>query len=277
MTICVSVRTPEGLILAADSMVTLEGVINTPKGQQTGVLQTFEFANKLTRIKDYPIGVMTWGIASISDRSIPSLIMEWEHDYPSLKDNASFTVKDVADALHKFIEERYDKVYPASAKRPQLGLFIGGYSQGQFFSDQYKCALPKESTWKEVRPNKPDGSQSFGANWFGQIDTLSRLIHGYDRAGIDELVKRGVDKTIVQKWINDRVSELPLVFDGMPLQDAVDFANYAIQLTIGRFRFAIGVPVCGGNVDIAVITPNAFQWAQRKQWAIKEIGGNDAK
>ena len=63
MTICVSVRTPEGLILAADSMVTLEGVINTPKGQQTGVLQTFEFANKLTRIKVYPEsynGMGTW-------------------------------------------------------------------------------------------------------------------------------------------------------------------------------------------------------------------------
>ena len=270
MTICVSVRIPEGLILAADSMVTLEGTINTPQGQQTGVLQTFEFANKLTRIKDYPIGAMTWGIASISDRSIPSLIMEWEHGYPSIKNVQSFTVKDVANSLQKFITERYDRVYPASTKRPHLGLFIGGYSQGQFFSDQYNCALPKEPAWKEVRPNKADGSPSFGANWFGQIDALSRLIHGYDKAGIDELVKRGVDKAIVQKWTDDRVSELPLVFDGMPLQDAVDFANYAVQLTIGRFRFAVGVPVCGGNVDIAVITPSAFQWAQRKQWAIKE-------
>lgn len=270
MTICVSVRIPEGLILAADSMVTLEGTINTPQGQQTGVLQTFEFANKVTRIKDYPIGVMTWGIASISNRSIPSLIMEWEHGYPSISLVQSFTVKDVADELHKFIEERYDKVYPASTKRPFLGLFIGGYSQNQFFSDQYFCEWPNRIAWQEVRLNNPDGSPNFGANWFGQTDALSRLVHGYDRAGIEELIKRGVDKSIVQKWIDDHVSELPLVFDGMPLQDAVDFANYAVELTIGRFRFAVGVPVCGGNVDIAVITPNAFQWAQRKQWAIKE-------
>ncbi len=270
MTICVSVRIPEGLILAADSMVTLEGTMNTPKGPQTGVLQTFEFANKLTRIKDYPIGVMTWGIASISDRSIPSLLMEWEHDYISLEDALTFTVKNVADALQKFIDERYNKVYPATAKRPTLGLFIGGYSHSQFFSDQYFCEWPNKTAWQEVRPNKPDGSPDFGANWFGQTNALSRLIHGYDKVGINELIKRGADKTIVQKWIDDHVSELPLVFDGMPLQDAVDFANYAVQLTIGRFRFAIGVPVCGGNVDIAVITPNAFQWAQRKQWAIKE-------
>lgn len=275
MTICVSVRIPEGLILAADSMVTLEGTLHTAQGDDSGVLQTFEFANKLTRIKDYPIGVMTWGIASISDRSIPSLIMEWEHDYPSLKDVKTFTVKDVADELKKFIIERYHKVFPDSTKRPLLGLFIGGYSKGQFFSDQYECAFPKKPDWKEVRPNKPDGSPGFGANWFGQIAALSRLIHGYDRNGIKELVKRGADKTIVQKWMDDNVAELPLIFDGMPLQDAIDFANYAVQLTIGSFRFSVGVPLCGGNVDIAVITPSAFQWAQRKQWSIKERGGTE--
>ena len=84
-----------------------------------------------------------------------------------------------------------------------------------------------------------------------------------------ELVKRGVDKSIIQKWIDDSVSELPLVFDGMPLQDAVDFANFAVNLVIGRFRFGMGTPTCGGAVDIAVIRPNNFDWAQRKRWSIK--------
>jgi hypothetical protein len=270
MTICVSVRIPEGLILAADSAVTLEGTVSTPKGQQTGILQTFDYANKITRIKDYPIGVMTWGVASISDRSIQSLIMEWEHDYPILKENENFTVREVADDLQKFIVKRYDKAYPPGVKRPQLGFFVGGYSYDQFFSDQYQCGFPNKMSWQEVRPKQPDGSPSFGANWFGKIDALSRLVHGYDRQGMNELIKRGADKDIVQKWIDDHVSELPLVFDGMPLQDAIDFANYAVQLTIGRFRFTVGPPLCGGNVDIAVITPFAFQWAQRKQWTMKE-------
>lgn len=270
MTICVSVRIPEGLILAADSVVSLEGTVTTPQGQQTGILQTFDYANKITRIKDYPIGVMNWGIASISDRSIQSLIMEWEHDYPILKENENFTVKQVADDLHTFIAERYGGAYPSGTKRPLLGFFVGGYSQGQFFSDQYQCGFPNKPSWQEVRPNKKDGSPSFGANWFGQIGAISRLVHGYDRQSVNELVKRGADKDIVEKWMDDHVSELPLIFDGMPIQDAIDFANYAVQLTIGLFRFAVGPPLCGGNVDIAVITPFAFQWAQRKQWTIKE-------
>lgn len=270
MTICVSVRIPEGLVLAADSAVSLEGTITTDKGQQTGILQTFNFANKITRIKDYPIGVMNWGLASISDRSIQSLLMEWEYDFLPMKDNEKFTVRGVANKIKEFITERYDKAYPPSENQPRLGFFIGGYSHGQFFSDQYQCRLPNQRDWNEVRPNKPDGSPSFGANWFGQIDAISRLVHGFDSKGIEELVKRGADKDIVQKWIDDHVPELQLVFDGMPLQDAIDFANYAVQLTIGRFRFAVGAPLCGGDVDIAVITPSAFQWAQRKQWTIKE-------
>lgn len=233
-------------------------------------MKTFEFANKLVRIKDYPIGVMTWGISSLSDRSIPSLIMEWEHGLPPLKDNQPYTVDDMAYVLQSFIAERYDNTYPATGERPNLGIFIGGYSHSQFFSEQFFCEWPNVTAWQTVQPNRPDGSQSFGANWFGQTDALSRLIHGYDRGGLDELIKRGVNKEIVQKWMDDRVSELPLIFNGMPLQDAIDFANYAVQLTIGRFRFAVGLPTCGGNVDIAVITPSTFQWAQRKQWAIKE-------
>ena len=270
MTICVSVRIPEGLVLAADSMVSLEGTVDTPQGRQTRIYQTFEFANKVTQFKDYPIGLMSWGIASISDRSIQSLIMEFEHDYLSLEKNESYTVKEIADDLLKELKRKYEAAYSSSAKRPPLGLYIGGYSARQFFSDQYQYEFPRSSDWEVVRQNKPNGSPSFGADWFGQTDALRRLIKGYNAKALGELVKRGVDKTIIQKWVDDNVAELPLIFDGMPIQDAVDFANYAVQVTIGCFRFAAGPPLCGGNIDIAVITPAAFHWAQRKQWSIKE-------
>jgi len=270
MTICVSVRIAEGLVLAADSAVMLEGRVKTAKGEATGILQTFEFANKVTRFKNYPIGIMSWGIGSISDRSIQSLVMECEYDYPTQEDNPKYTVKSVADALLKFFRSRYDGAYPPKGNRPNLGLLVGGYSAGQFFADQYVYEFPARSKWQIVRLNKPDGSPSFGANWYGQTDALVRLIKGYDRGGLNELVKRGADKAILEKWASDNVSELPLVFDGMPLQDAIDFTNYAVQVVIGRFRFAVGPPLCGGDIDIAVITPGAFEWAQRKQWAIKE-------
>jgi hypothetical protein len=56
----------------------------------------------------------------------------------------------------------------------------------------------------------------------------------------------------------------------MPLQDAIDFAEYAVEVVVGRFRFGHGPPLCGGDTDIAVVTPGNFEWAKRKLWVIKE-------
>ena len=267
MTICVVVKVAEGLVLAADSAATLEGKI---AGKPAGVLQLFEFANKIARIKDYPIGVMSWGLASISDRSIQSLIMEWEYNYKNKKNNAQYTVQTVGQDLLAFLKKRYNKAYPPKGDRPLLGLFVGGYSARRFFADEYVYEFPTSNRLKRQRPDRAGGRPDFGADWFGQTDALTRLVKGFDGPALSELIRRGADQAIVQKWVDDSVSELRLVFDGMPIQDAVDFANYAVQVTIGRFRFGIGPPVCGGDIDIAVITPDAFEWAERKRWSIKE-------
>ncbi len=267
MTICVVVKVAEGLVLAADSAATLQGII---AGKPAGVLQLFEFANKIARIKDYPIGVMSWGLGSISDRSIQSLIMEWEYNYKNKKNNAQYTVQKVGQDLLTFLKKRYNKAYPPKGDRPLLGLFVGGYSARQFFADEYTYEFPASKRLERQRPDTSGGRPDFGTNWFGLTDALERLIKGYDPTALNELVNRGADQAIVQKWVDDSVSELPLVFDGMPIQDAVDFANYAVQLTIGRFRFGPGPPLCGGDIDIAVITPDAFEWAERKRWSIKE-------
>ncbi len=269
MTICVSVRVAEGLVMAADSVVMLSGEVPTPNGVQRQMLQTFDYATKVARVKDYPMGVMTWGLGSISARSIQSLVMEFEYGYKGAS-QAAFSIRTVADDLLKFIVERYDAAYPAATGEQTLGLFVGGYSAGEFFSTQFTCELPGQRSWQVVRPDRPDGSPDFGANWYGLTDALQRLFLGFDPAALQRLVDRGVDATVIQSWIDSGEAALPLVFDGMPIQDAVDFAQYAADMTIGRWRFGPGAPLVGGAVDIAVIRPGTFAWAKRKAWSIKD-------
>jgi hypothetical protein len=269
VTICVSVRVAEGLVMAADSVVMLAGDIPTPTGVQRQMLQTFEYATKVARVKEYPMGVMTWGLGSISARSIQSLVMEFEYEYRGAPAD-TFGVRTVADDLLQFIVTRYDAAYPAPTQDQTLGLFVGGYSAKEFFSTQYSCELPGQRTWQPVRPDRPDGSPDFGLNWYGLGDALQRLFLGFDTAALQKLVDRGVDPTVIQAWINAGEPALPLVFDGMPIQDAVDFAQYAANVVIGRWRFGPGAPLVGGAVDIAVIRPRSFSWAKRKQWSIKD-------
>lgn len=276
MTICVSVKVPEGLIFSCDSAVTISKTIIQNNQHLTQIMQNFNYANKLAQVKDYPIAVMSWGLASLSERTIHSLIMEFEYDYKNASENIDYKVEKVTTDLIEFIKKRYDAVYdtPDGKKIPPqdrpLGLTIGGFSDKDFFAEQYKYEFPNSKAHELVRQNKPDGSQNFGVNWFGLTDALVRLIKGYDLASLEELIKRGIDPAVVQSWIEDNVSELPLIFDGMPLQDAVDFAEYCIQVVIGRYRFGIGAPLCGGDIDIAVIRPNSFKWSQHKQWLIKD-------
>ena len=63
--------------------------------------------------------------------------------------------------------------------------------------------------------------------------------------------------------------EYAVSFAGMPLQDAIDYAVYLINVAIGRFRFVIGAPLCGGEIDVAVITPKDFTWVRRKSWKVE--------
>lgn len=49
------------------------------------------------------------------------------------------------------------------------------------------------------------------------------------------------------------------------LQDAVDFAKYAVETTIQTMRFKNVVETVGGSVDILVITPDETNWLQKEQ------------
>jgi hypothetical protein len=262
LTICVSVRVAEGLVMAADSAAILQGEVNG----QRGVVQTYSYATKVSQARDFPMGVMSWGLGSINSRSIQSLIMEWENGYTS---KAKFQVKRVADDLLTFILDRYDAAYPNPTQEQTLGMFVGGYSDGEFFSKQYSCELPGERAWQEVRPDL-NGQPDFGANWYGATDALVRLILGFDGNALQALINRGVDPQKVQQWVDAHDPGLPLVFAGMPLQDAIDFAEWAATVVIGRWRFAPGVSLVGGDIDIAVVRPGNFDWAQRKRWSIKQ-------
>jgi hypothetical protein len=145
-------------------------------------------------------------------------------------------------------------------------MLVSGYSSGQFFPEQWLFSIPGSTKPETIRPDV-DGKPSFGANWYGLSDAIVRLHHGRD----DQLIVKLAEHFKVSKEeIMELTKELqyPVYFNGMPLQDAIDYATYLVNVAIGRFRFVIGAPLCGGEIDVAVITPNQFTWVNRKSWKI---------
>jgi hypothetical protein len=53
----------------------------------------------------------------------------------------------------------------------------------------------------------------------------------------------------------------------MPIQDAIDLAQYLVDATKGYYRFLPGADIVGGDTDIAVVTRHErFKWVKRKHF-----------
>lgn len=277
MSIVVAVRVGEGLVVAADSAATLH--VRMPDGQ-AGVGKVFNHATKMLQLKDYPIAVASWGGSRIGSRLIASLVEEFANQRPSVQrlDDEDLSVEREASALADFLLSFYERIFPdweAMDDPPAgLGVLVGGYSGTGFFPEEYVFNIPQRE-FQRLRPPKEDGSQNFGANWYGATDAIVRLHFG--RAdGIAKLLRRlDVEPKKIEQFeeILRHQVQYQVPFDGMPLQDAVDYAMYLVTVAVGRYRFVIGPEVCGGPIDVAAITRDrGFQWVRRKQLAIRAIG-----
>ena len=279
MTVCVSVKVSEGLVLGADSTAAIEGRIGEGPA---GILKTYDHVRKLAHVKDYPLGTLTWGTAHVGARTVDSLIKEYEYTLPSLKEEQekrkeqrmrgespeeySYSVQKVAEGLVTHIKTFYEREFQnrSEADRPFLGLLVSGYATGQFVPEQWLVELPAKPGLRELRPEK-GGQPDFGANWFGITDAIVRLHWGRDDKALSILSERF---DVPKEEIHELLAPLQyqVLFAGMPLQDAIDYVVYLINVVSGRFRFVIGAPLCGGDIDVAVIRPNEFTWVKRKSW-----------
>ena len=276
MSVVIIVKVSEGLVLGADSAATLSGQLKEPAGQvYNGVLKTFYNAKKLLHIGDLPIGVLNWGGAFIGNRTLESQVRQWEYDKSwssrssfSAKYSDHFLVKACADGLHERLSEVYAEEYAGISEddRPQIGIIVAGYSEGEFFPEIWRFVLPHDTEVHNQRPDK-NGKPDFGASWFGVTEPIVRLHFGCDELAVRILSEKF---TIPEEEIREALQPLqyPIAFPQMPLQDAIDYATYLLNVAVGRFRFVLGPELCGGQLDIAIITQNEFKWISQKSWSV---------
>ena len=113
-----------------------------------------------------------------------------------------------------------------------------------------------------------------GAMWIGQTDVLVRIVKGFaPEIGVLDFVKEATskDKVATEKQLN-RLEYL-INWGTMTLQDAIDFGILITRTTESIQRFSDGtflspggITGVGGDIDVAVITPEkGFVWLNKKQ------------
>ena len=255
MTICASVKARDGLIFATDSMTTIQLRDNTG---QVRTVQSYPNARKLFQVGDLPIGVMTYGAGNIGQLSIEGIVRSFR---PRSNQRSP---RLVAGALYRHIRGLYDAEFGGMANPPSLGIFVGGYRRDAAFAEEWEFLLPRDA-----RPIQTRAPEIFGLSWRGIEVPVTRLIKGYDPRILGNLASAGIPPPAAQALLTQY--ETTIVYDGMPVQDAVDLATFIIRTTVGIARFEIGPDSCGGPVQLAAILPDSgFRWIARPTLSVKE-------
>jgi hypothetical protein len=138
---------------------------------------------------------------------------------------------------------------------PEIQFHVAGYDSTASPPEQHVWSV-NVSAQQVARLNKKD---VFGANWGGEIDILVRLVQ---RAQIMDSSGNSLGSA--------PYFQIPWPF--FTLQDAIDFAFFAVDATIAAIRFQPRPKTVGGPVDVLVIKPDGPRWIRRKELGVPKGG-----
>lgn len=261
MTIIVSVKINDGIVMAADSAGTM------------GSGQVYLHANKITNLGEgLPVGAMSTGAGGIGNESVETLLKDLRRRFAGRDsahadwrlDPATYTMEQVAGRLRAFLFE--EKAAPCP-EPTSLQLRLCGYSAGRPLAEVWEVSMTGQDC---PPPRRIMDETAFGIMWDGQYEALNWLILGlgFDIGGA--LVKHGMPPRDAGRLQEELVRDLyaTLSVPAMPIQDAIDLARFLVETTIGFVRFAVFQPKSvGGAVEVAAITKHeGFRWVQRKSF-----------
>jgi hypothetical protein len=269
MTIAISLKVDDGIVLASDSATS----VGDPP------VQIYNNAKKIFRLhKDLPLGTVTWGLACIGRLSLKILAKDFRKELMEGKyvfDPSNYTVEQVANLFKEFM---FDGIYQSAHahlppdQQPYLGFMVAGYSSGQ----------PRGEVWLlqffDGMCHGPDllmDQDTTAISWQGQPRALSRLVLGFDELDLRNVLQsEGLDAAQIDAIIQKCKDQfgISIVRDGMPIQDAIDLAIYLEQTSAGFIKFCDGPASVGGPVEVAVLTKyEGFKWIKRKHFYEKAL------
>lgn len=232
MSIMCAVFVPEGIVLASDSRQTI-GVTQVQKQQNTSLEP--RVLNAMNR-PEQPVQLVTQ-----SDNAQKIVLLGKVRVGVSSCGIGIIGGRSVSDFIRTFETEKVregDTVTAVAEKLheyakelfPQINFFVCGYEKDEPFV---------YSVGKELkRSNIENGKLKYASIWSGEQAAITKLLNGTPPMLINHVL--------------------------MPLRDAVDLAEFLVDLTIKAQRFEMKVATCGGDIDLLVLTKDDAVWYRHK-------------
>jgi hypothetical protein len=243
--------------------------------------------------EDSTLGMLTWGLGSLSGKSHRTLIALFADD---LSANKAATLLEIATRWASWFWAAYSAepfvllCQALNAKAPHVAgatpqnplartedeeklfeqlkrdLVVGFCVAGHKLPDRTPSAFQMQfDPLHSVAPNPAIialGSYSF----WGAPNMIMRLIYGYDGNIKNNIMASG-------KWTGssldlDQVMDQSVLYHPtLPIRDAIDFVYTCIHSTIKALKFSNLFQICGGPIELAVITTDRkFRWVRHKAW-----------
>lgn len=232
MSFLISVYVNEGIVLASDRRITYTNtqIINGKLVEKIGIHNS-DSTDK-TFIYPNGAGISVCGNAILLNKPITGFILNMIRTKISEK----CEIEDIPQIIINY--------FNALEEIPNTDFIVAGYDTKH---KERQLIYTLNVKTKDIE--KIDTTLQ-GAIWKGEASTFTRLINN-----------------VALKTKDGTYKDLPvenILFEFFTLQDAVDFARYAVETTIQTMRFKNVVETVGGDVDILVITPNETKWLQKK-------------
>ena len=252
MSLAIGFKSPEGVVLAADSRVTINAQIQQNENLMTIIPATFDNATKLLKVngQNY-VGAVTYGLGGIGQaapRTMASFMPEFEG---SLHPGEALTVEEFSQKLSDFFVRQWNGLMPPDfPEGEQIYFMVGGFDdESAIYGRLFEFSIPGAPDPVEHYP-----SSQFGTRWGGQHEFVGRLVNGYD-PGVLRLLqeKFNLDPNEVKPLLESTFSaNIPYAF--LSLQDCVDLSVFFIKATIVLQQRIVGIRGVGGAIDVATIT-----------------------
>lgn len=254
MTLIVSLRIPDGIVIAGDSLATMmnqmqwEGEIEVecPKcGEKHSVKQviplpglpatTFSYAQKV-----FPFcskyGVGTFGLGSLLGKSIYFLVRQLESQLTEKPDGATKVANIIGQHFHRMLVKQLELEGVNIEQIPEdqypLGFQVVGY-------DEDTAVTVEVFIGKQLMIRSQPSPA--GCTFSGQGDIVQAIWSLYA----------------------NEAQQPP--FQVFSLQDAIAYAEFLINATASHQQFAQTMATVGGDIDIGLVTPfTNFKWIRQK-------------
>ena len=233
MSLIVTVHTNEGIVMASDSRTTYTTTNTKPDNtiERLVGVQITDTTYKTFLCQDR-IGISTCGAGDINGIPISGYI----EDYIKVKTNEDSTVESVAQGLIDY--------FRAFSPIPNTHFIVAGYNL-EDSSQHIVRAYVVSNKIANIDTSKQ------GVVWDGEIDIFQRLVM---MVGLKN-----------QDGSYTDLENYEIGYNFFTLQDAINFAEYALDVTIKTMFFQLRVKTVGGPIDILAIKPAGAFWIKQKE------------